>query len=321
MEDAKRSGPGRGRALLAGTVGLFADPSREVWRVEGRGAVRALHGLLTNDLEGPPPGARISALALTPKGRPLADVQVWKRETDLLLDLPRVAAASLRDHLARYLPPRLARATDEAGAVVARLLGPRAENALRSAGVRPAEAGSLLAAPRTEEEGGGFDLLRLDPAEDGTWGRLVAAVEAEGGAELTREAYEAWRVECGIPVFGRDFDEESLPQETGLVGRTVSFEKGCYTGQEVVARIHHRGHVNRHLRGLRLPAESAAEEGAPLFRGGREVGRLSSPVLSPRLGCIALAMLRREVEPGALVALSAEAEPDVRVVALPFTFS
>lgn len=321
--------PDAGR--LAESVGLYLDPDREVWRVVGPGAVPALHGLLTNDIAGPPSGSRIPALALTPKGRPLADLGVWKRADDILLDLPRVSAASLRGHFARYLPPRLARVEADPDAVVTRLLGPASGGALREAGAGaevgvagrfgafPGETGRLLAAPRTPEEGAGHDLLRLGPPSTPGWAALLAAIEAAGGGPIPEAGYETWRVEHGIPLYGRDFDEENLPQETGLTERTVSFEKGCYTGQEVVARIHYRGHVNRLLRGLRLRPGAAVRTGDPLFGAGRELGRVGSTALSPRLGPIALAMVRREVDPGAELSLSADGSPEATVVALPFT--
>ncbi|HUZ85272.1 MAG TPA: glycine cleavage T C-terminal barrel domain-containing protein, partial [Gaiellales bacterium] len=90
-----------------------------------------------------------------------------------------------------------------------------------------------------------------------------------------------------------------MPAEAGLEARAISFTKGCYPGQEPVARLHYRGHANRGVRGLRLDGEVAAE--APVLEGGRQIGRVTSPVLSPRLGWIALAMLRREVEDGAAI--------------------
>ncbi len=330
-EGSGRTDPGRDARRLAESVGLFVDPDREIWRVTGPGAVAALHGLLTNDVTGPPPGSRIPALALTPKGRPLADLGVWKREEELLLDLPRVSAASLRGHFGRYLPPRLARVASVPEAVVARLLGPGSEAALRKAGGGaeiaspgrfggvPVGSGSLLAAPRESGEGGGHDLLRLGPPAIPGWASLLAAIEAVGGGPVSAAAWETWRVEHGIPRCGLDFDERNLPQETGLADRTVSFEKGCYTGQEVVARIHYRGHVNRQLRGLRIRPGAAVRAGDPLFDAGREVGRIGSSVLSPRLGPIALAMVRREAKPGTELSLSAGGSPEVTVVALPFT--
>jgi folate-binding Fe-S cluster repair protein YgfZ len=99
----------------------------------------------------------------------------------------------------------------------------------------------------------------------------------------------------------------------------VSFEKGCYTGQEVVARIHYRGHVNQRLMGLQASGDQPLRPAAELFREERAMGRITSPVRSPRLGSIALGMIRREVDPGALLAVSAVAKPDVKVRNLPFT--
>jgi len=106
----------------------------------------------------------------------------------------------------------------------------------------------------------------------------------------------AVRVEEGEPVMGRDIDEKTIPQEAGLVDLAVSLAKGCYLGQELVARIASRGHVNRHLRGLTLRAP--VEEGVSLWLGGKEVGKATSIVYSPGLDCyLALSLLRREVTP------------------------
>jgi folate-binding protein YgfZ len=109
-------------------------------------------------------------------------------------------------------------------------------------------------------------------------------------------------------------DAETMPQEAGINDRAVSFTKGCYVGQETVARLHYRGKPNRHLRGLRL--SQPAERGAEVALGDKAVGRVGSTCVSPRLGPIALALLRREAEPGATVDVGgAPAE----VVALPFS--
>ncbi len=128
-------------------------------------------------------------------------------------------------------------------------------------------------------------------------------------------------MERGLPIYGRDFGLDNLPQETGLTERTVSFDKGCYTGQEVVARIHYRGHVNQRLMGLLAPEDEVLSPSAELFRDGRVAGRVTLPVRSPRLGPIALGMIRREVEPGAFLAASAADEPTIKVTNIPFTFT
>ena len=122
-------------------------------------------------------------------------------------------------------------------------------------------------------------------------------------------------------MYGTDFGPGNLPQETGLTERVVSFDKGCFTGQEVVARIHYRGHVNQRLMGLQAPGSQPLEPATELFSEGRAVGRITSPVESPRFGPIAIGMIRREVDPGALLEVSQATEPDIKVRNLPFTLS
>jgi folate-binding protein YgfZ len=110
-------------------------------------------------------------------------------------------------------------------------------------------------------------------------------------------------------------DDTTIPQEAGLNERAVSFTKGCYVGQETVARLHYRGKPNRLLRGLRL--SEPVEGGAALHLGEREVGRITSPVLSPTLGPIGLALVRVQAEPGAVLAIG-EHDASATVVELPF---
>ena len=140
-----------------------------------------------------------------------------------------------------------------------------------------------------------------------------ARAVAAGAVEVDEAVAEIVRVESGRPRYGLDLDLTVIPQEAGLNERAVSFTKGCYVGQETVARLFYKGKPNRHLRGLRLSAP--VPSGTPLLLGDREVGRVGSSVDSPRLGPIALALVRREAEPGArLVAGHASAT----VAALPF---
>jgi folate-binding protein YgfZ len=131
--------------------------------------------------------------------------------------------------------------------------------------------------------------------------------------EVPEAAAEVLRVETGRPRYGIDLDEGTIPQEAGINDRAVSFTKGCYVGQETVARLHYRGKPNRHLRGLRL--STPLPPGTPLVLGEREVGSVASSVVSPRHGPIALALIRREASPGdELVA----GEATATVVELPF---
>ena len=157
----------------------------------------------------------------------------------------------------------------------------------------------------------GVDVLCAAPDTEAVAAALIAA----GAVPATEAAFEVRRVETGRPRYGADLDDTVIPQEAGLNDRAVSFEKGCYVGQETVARLHFRGKPNRHLRGLRLSAPVAP--GAPLRLGEREVGRLGSVVTSPRFGPIALAIVRREAEPGATVAVGDDGV-SAEVVELPF---
>ncbi|MDX6633382.1 MAG: hypothetical protein QOG26_1387, partial [Solirubrobacterales bacterium] len=131
----------------------------------------------------------------------------------------------------------------------------------------------------------------------------------------TPAAAEIVRVESGEPRFGAEMGPQTIPAEAGIVERAVSFSKGCYIGQETVARLHYKGRPNRHLRGLRLSA--ATEPGATLTLGDREVGVVGTACLSPAFGPIALAIVRREAEPGAVVAVG-DAGVTAEVVELPF---
>ena len=145
---------------------------------------------------------------------------------------------------------------------------------------------------------GGLDVL----PEAARTAEVRAALLAAGAVETPEAVAEIVRVEHGRPRYGIDLDESVMPAEAGIVERAVSFTKGCYVGQETVARLHWKGKPNRHLRGLKLSAPVAA--GAAVTVAGadgaeaREVGRVGSAVVSPAAGPIALAILRREVAPG-----------------------
>lgn len=147
-------------------------------------------------------------------------------------------------------------------------------------------------------------------------GRDVTVTAVETSKNLvTNDRPRHERLEAGIPIFGIDFNSDNFPAESGVVERAVNFEKGCYVGQEPVARLHYRGHPNRQLRGVKLEREVPA--GAPLFFESREVGRVTSLARSPVHGPIALAVIRREARPGSI--LSGEGGEIVgNVVELPF---
>jgi folate-binding protein YgfZ len=146
---------------------------------------------------------------------------------------------------------------------------------------------------------------------------IVGALAAAGIEPVEGGAAEIARVESGRPRFGHEMTTATIPEEAGINDRAVSFTKGCYIGQETVARLHYRGKPNRHLRGLQLGEPVA--EGASVRLGDRELGRIGTAVLSPALGPIALAILRREAEPGATVEIDHDsAVVEAEVVELPF---
>ena len=276
----------------------------------GEEAAAFLDGQVSNEVATLAPGHGRYATLLTNKGRMLGDLRVLRTEDGLLLLTERVALQALFDQVRRGLigwKAELHKRTLELALLS--LVGPRADAVARAAGFTPpgdeehANAGGVV---RTDV---GLDVLVRADARDDTWARLLAA----GAVPAPEAATEIVRVERGRPRYGVDVDDSVMPAEAGIVDRAVSFTKGCYVGQETVARLHWKGKPNRHLRGLRLEAPAAA--GTPVLAGEREAGRVGSSVVSPRLGPIALAILRREVAPGDRVTVG---ETPAEVVELPF---
>ena len=153
--------------------------------------------------------------------------------------------------------------------------------------------------------------------------KLIAAAKQIGGRACGWQAFETARIEAGIPRFGLDMDETNIPLECGIENRAVSYNKGCYIGQEVINRIHSVGHVTRELRGLRLADDLkiTAARGDKLFRDGKEIGYVTSAVKSPALDAIiALGYVRREANQigTELVLRTAAGESSAKIVELPF---
>ncbi len=298
--------------FLDRTAGLVNHLERTIVEVSGDRAVELIAGLLTNDIEGLGVDRAVYSFMLTPKGRPVAEMRVLRRSGGVWLDMPDTCVEAALVHLGRYLPPRLARFQVAERWRRLSVVGPLAARALEPLPFAPplGELDPLQAAHAREQplatiirrepiEGPGFDLYATDVD---AWGELLeAAVERVGGGPVGPAAYGAWRIERGIPEYGPEIDLDALPQETGQEKRAVSFTKGCYTGQEVVARIHYRGHVNRQLRSLRFA--EPVDVGTELYDGDRAVGRVTSIATHPVRGAIGLGYVRREVEPPAKLAI------------------
>jgi folate-binding protein YgfZ len=326
------------RAVREG-AGLADRADRARIRLWGRDPVKMVQGLITNDLLNAPPGRAVYAGMLTPKGRMIAELRAFRREgpqgVEVLLELPREALEGTREHLKKFVPPMFARwaeVSEEVGELG--VYGPKSRELLsRVLGEVPAleedafvegdREGERLLVVGTREAGGeeGYDLFAPAALLPG----LRSALLDSGAEPVGREALETLRVEAGRPRYGAELTEEVIPTEAyeaiGMLPRAISFTKGCYTGQEVIVRIAHRGHVNRHLRGLRL-GQAAPAPGIPLFHPetGREAGRITSVAVSPLVGeTVALGFVRRELGPGSAVRVGAPDGGSATVVALPFT--
>lgn len=277
---------------------------------------------------------RIHAIAEGAAGVRLADpgasATAWLDGVAVVVDVPARAAAGWEALIRKFVNPRVAPYRRAGNAIRSfGVYGVRARDAVAAAfGAAPSALaalppyahatfaldGATLLCTRVPDLGGpdaaldGFVLVVPAPAYDAAWARVAAAVPgvvAGGDA-----AYTIARIEAGYPEWGLDIDDTTIPQEADFdtLG-AISYTKGCYTGQEVVARIHFRGHVNRQLRGLAFPlADDAAAVGPPIRagatlvdEGGRTVGDVRSSARSPRLGGVALAMVRREVPLGAVL--------------------
>jgi tRNA-modifying protein YgfZ len=287
--------------LVTESAGLVDRSDRAKFLVRGSEAADFLQGQVSNDVEALEPGRGCYATVLTHKGKLRTDLRVLRGEDWFWLDTEAIGHAVLAHMLRTYSLGRDVQFEDvtESRALLS-LVGPAAREPLDAA--PPEEEHSFV----TGEHGIYVaTLLGVDViCEPGT----TLDVEA-----VSEEAAECVRIEAGRPRLGYDMDAETMPQEAGINDRAVSFSKGCYVGQETVARLHYRGKPHRHLRGLRL--SEPAERGAEIRLGEKVVGRLGSTSVSPSLGPIALALIRREAEPGTTVDVGgAEAE----VVALPF---
>jgi tRNA-modifying protein YgfZ len=261
----------------------------------GPDAKTFLQGQVTNDIEALRPGHGCYAAFLTHKGKMLGDLRVFDLGDELLLDCERVVLQELFNMIRRYklgADVQLHKRTLELallsviGPEAPRLAGPEEHDNAR------VTVGTVDAVAVTTDVG--TDLFCAAEDKDA----LRAALDFPDGAEADAEVV---RVEHGRPRYGLDLDDSVIPQEAGLNDRAVSFTKGCYVGQETVARLYYRGKPNRRLLGLRL--SEPAPPGSEVRLGEKVVGRLGSSVVSPALGPIGLALVRREAGPGDTVSV------------------
>src|SRR6478736_3594424 len=241
-------------------------PDRALVRMSGPDAVAHLQSMVSNDVEAIPSGGGAYALLLTPKARVISDLEVFNTPAGLVLACPPETRDDVVDVLVRARFRKKVELEAAAGAVVW------------------GEADGALATMETP----------IGPY------RLVGQAPAENGAG----DWEVARIEAGIPRFGREFGPDTMPAEAGLIERAVSFTKGCYPGQEPIARLHYRGHPNRGLRVVAMEGSDLPVYDAELALDGKAVGRVTSAAPDSAHGVVALAYVRREVPADAALDLA-----------------
>ena len=287
-------------AALRESVALVDLSYRKIFRLSGKKTVEMLNAVLTNQV---PEEDRLGvyALLLNPKGRIQADLRVLKSGEDVLIAVEPEGVAAAKELLGRYAPFYRVRLEDlsDASWGVLGLYGPRAGELLEAPDLVEHESavvsldGAELLAAGVAVPVGGYDLLGPSDALETARNHL----RERGAVAAGLDAYEAARIEAGVPRFGSDITPENFPAEAGILERAVSFEKGCYPGQETVARMHYRGHPNRELH--RFVVEGTPPvPGAEIAQSGRQAGWITSVAPLPVDGKIlALGYLHRNADP------------------------
>ena len=245
---------------------------RDAVRVEGRDALDFLDGQLSQDLKALAVGAAADALLLQPQGKVVALLRTVRlSDAEFVLETDAGFGDAVIERLERFKLRTQATITADPNWRCLALRGPRSHDVADGA---PADWPGLP----------GVDIAGPDPTVP------------DGVEVCSAAAYEVVRIETGVPMMGRELTDATIPAEAyGVVERAVSFTKGCYTGQELVARIDSRGsNVPRHLRGVEFDTDEVPESGSPLS----DIGWITSAAVSPRTGCVvALAYVSRKVEP------------------------
>ena len=312
--------------LIARTSGLIV--------VSGRDRASYLQGLLTNDVVALTAGQGCYAAYLTAQGRMISDLWVYELGDTMLLVLPRTTKDVVLAKLDQFIFSEDVQLGDLSDTFASlSVVGPDAARLLAHAlGVDAADLdgwplhgnrrwvvdGQPVIVVRSADLGEpGFELV----ASLAQVGALGTALRALGAVDVDDDTAETLRVEGGVPLFGRDMDEETIPLEAGIEERAISFTKGCYVGQEVIIRVLHRGHgrVARRLVGLTLaPQQDVPPSGTTLHADDKVVGEVTSSTWSPALGQpIALGYVKRDLAQAECVVLTATGV-EARVTALPF---
>src|SRR5688572_22281957 len=336
-------------AAVRKSCGMIDMPQRGVLELTGKDRLPFLHNLLTNRTwdkdkkSGLVRGEGVYAFFLNLKGRIIADVNVLELGDRTLLEMDGRMAAPVRAAFDKYLFAEQVKIADRSGELhEIALHGPRALETLSAAGDAPIPELPQMGVTEALVAGVNIVIWRDDPTATPGYHLIIASADAPAvwnhllerfgqpttlGKRQLRPigwaAFNATRIEGGRPMFGIDFDESILPAETGQLARAVSFTKGCYLGQEIVARMHARGQVAKHIVGLRLDDDALPIAGAKLFdNAGNEIGGVTSSTVSPILSNVAICLgyVKKSFTPvGTKVKVPAEGSMrDATVVELPF---
>ena len=273
-----------------------------------------LQGLLTNDIAALAPNTGCYAAMLTAQGRMLTDMRLFELRDAMLVELPAAVAASIRDHLDRFVFSEDVQVADVSAArAQLGVYGPDAAHLVSAVTSHAVGALGLFASVETSIDGSAVLVARSDAAGIDGYELFADAADADrvrralvdaGAVPADAAAVEAVRIESGRPLFGVDMDADTIPLEANLEDRAISRTKGCYVGQEVIVRVIDRGHgrVARRLVGLTLDAGGPVPgRGTAIQSAGREIGRVTSAVLSPSLHRpIALGYVHRDFTAGGM---------------------
>lgn len=297
---------------LGETTGVLDLSFRSRLCLTGADRARFLHGQVTNDVKKLRVGEGCYSALTTAKGKMQSDLNIFCLQEELLLDFEPGLAAIVTERLEKYLVADDVQVVDVAPHYgLLSVQGPQAEAVvrgldlfsqmptapLRSEKISDPTLGEIYLMNHARLAGAGFDLFVPLAALGAVADKLIAAAKTVGGRACGWGAFEIARIEAGVPRFGADMDETHLASECGIEARAISYQKGCYIGQEVLNRIYSIGHVNRELRPLRFAPElrTPPASGTKLFQGDKEVGQLTSAVFSPRQKIVVgLGYVRRE---------------------------
>ncbi len=315
--------------VLRSAAGLLDLSERELLRIVGEDRVSFLHGMVTQDVKGLPAGQTTYAAMVNAKGAMVGDARIWKREPELWVEVEPQIAAKAKEFLEKYLISEDAEVTDvSAEWAPLGLWGPKAREVFAKAAGKDAPGAEKIVSATI----GGVGVQACGDANPAAGGVTVMvpraqleavsdALVAAGAVRVGEQAAEMVRVEAGVPRYGRDMDDATIPLEAELQ-RAISYNKGCYIGQEVIARATFRGQMSRKLSGLVLTGEPVAPK-TDLRVGGKKIGWVTTAVRVPgRPETIALGYVHRNhLEPGTVLDVQlADQEPIAKatVVKLPF---